>query len=156
MLIILHLKKDPGVWTNLGNVVLAYLLQHLRLQKTNKNAQRAPIPIIFTYLIFFPGLEKNRHCERKWWHEYYIMNLHFLAQPALWYWMRMDTIFNGNVFFLLDEFQYAKETFIYFHSWKLWAVFGTNSCFILESQSNIYVLCISWNLIGKYWPRLAS
>ena len=95
---IYDLKTDPGVWTNLGNVVLAYLLQHLRLQKTNKNAQRAPIPIIFTYLIFFPGLEKNWHCERKWWHEYYIMNLHFLAQPALWYWMRMDTIFNCNVF----------------------------------------------------------
>ena len=46
---------DSGVWTSLEYVVLAYLLQHLRLQKTNKNA-RAPIPIIYLLcnLIFFP------------------------------------------------------------------------------------------------------
>ena len=152
MLIILHLKTDPGVWTNLGNVVLAYLLQHLRLQKTNKNAQRAPIPIIFTYLIFFPGLEKNRHCERKWWHEYYIMNLHFLAQPALWYWMRMDTIFNCNVFLPSGRIPVCQGNIYIFSFLKTLGCIRDKFLFYSWKPKQH----ISWNLIGKYWPRLAS
>ena len=56
---ILNLKKDPGIWTNLENVVLAYILQHLRLQKTNKNALHAPIPIILLLLSFSQAFKRT-------------------------------------------------------------------------------------------------